>query len=590
MEHALNLGPMVAIVAIAVALVSISARIGLGTVIGYLAAGLVVGPAALGLITDVGVITRISEIGVVLLLFVIGLELERDRLRDLATEAARLGGVQMGVSMLLIGLLFWLVLDITPIAAACIGFALALSSTALALQLLGERRKLGSPQGARAFSILLFQDLIVIPGLITLSVLAPSAGHFHWGYFGAGVVFAVVLVLAGRGILQQMFRLVAVVRSRELFTASALLVVIAVAYGMEVSGLSMGLGAFLAGLALSDTEFRHELETVIDPFKGLLLGLFFLSVGMTIDLSVLSTEAVLVLSAAVGLVVIKASVILLIGKFDGLSAAPARELAITLSQGGEFGFVILSQAAAGSLIDARTASIVVLVVILSMIATPLLLKIMDAMLVHQGEETPEESNPELSEHPRVIIAGFGRYGQIIGRLLFSQDVNFTAIDRDARHVDFVRQFGNEIYFGDASRLDLLQKAHATAAKVLVIAVDDTADSLKIAELAKDEFPHLSIVARARDRLHAYELMEMGIKVVHRATFASSLESAEQVLRELGFPTAAAIRARRRFRRHDEEMMVRAAPHHKDMDRLIEIAKQGREELRDLFSKDSAGQD
>ena len=584
MEHALNLGPMVAIVAIAVALVSISARAGLGTVIGYLAAGLIVGPAALGLISDVAVITRISEIGVVLLLFVIGLELERNRLRELATEAARLGGVQMGASMLLIGLLFWLVLDITASAAACIGFAVALSSTALALQLLGERRKLGSPLGERAFSILLFQDLIVIPGLIVLSVLAPSAGHFHWGYFAAGVVFAAILILAGRSILQQLFRLVAVVRSRELFTASALLVVIAVAYGMEVSGLSMGLGAFLAGLALSDTEFRHELETVIDPFKGLLLGLFFLSVGMTIDLSVLSTEAVLVLSAAVGLVVIKASIILVLGKMDGLSAPPARELAVTLSQGGEFGFVILAQAAAGSLIDSRTASIVVLVIILSMIATPLLLKIMDAMNA-QKAQAPVESNPEMSTHPNVIIAGFGRYGQIIGRVLYSQNINFTAIDRDAQHVDFVRQFGNEIYFGDASRLDLLRKAHADAAKVLVIAVDDSIDSLRIAELAKAEFPHLSIVARARDRLHAYELMEMGIKVVHRATFSSSLESAEQVLRELGFPSAAAIRARRRFRRHDEEMMERAAPHHKDLDRLIEIARQGREELRDLFSED-----
>lgn len=585
--HGFDLGPVVGLIAIAVALVSLSARLGLGTVLGYLAAGFIVGPALLGLIDDVRVTTRISEIGVVLLLFVVGLELDPERLKAMAAQALRFGGFQMLTATIALTALVLVLLRPPLLAAVFLGFAMALSSTAMVLQLLAERKALGSNVGRTAFAVLLFQDLIVIPGLIVLSIFAPSSGEFQVGMFALGTGLAAGLLIFGKSLLQRFFRLMAASRSRELFTASALLVVVAVAFAMEHTGLSMGLGAFLAGLALAETEFRHELETVVDPFKGLLLGLFFLSVGMTIRPELLLAQATDIAILAAGIVALKMLTLYPVARHFRADASCARQLTILLSQGGEFGFVILTQGLSGNLLTETQAAVVTMAIIASMISTPILLKIYDRLKADAGPSAPVDDNPNLSEHPRVIIAGFGRFGQIVGRVLMSQKVNFTALDRDAQHVDFVRKFGNEIYFGDATRLDLLKQAHADSADVLVIAVDDQNDSLKLAEMAHEEFPNLKVIARARNRLHVYELMEADVTLILRETFGSSLEAADLTLRELGFPSLDASRATRLFREHDEEQLNRAAPHHRDMEKLIEIARQGREELKTLMAEDQA---
>ncbi|MDX1569073.1 MAG: cation:proton antiporter [Xanthomonadales bacterium] len=583
--HALDLGPAVAIVAITVGLVGLTSRLGLGGVLGYLAAGLAVGPIGLRLITDVAFIQKIAEIGVVLLLFVIGLELQPRRLRRMAVDAFGLGGAQLLVSAVLLGaaLLATGAGGITMLIAA---LAMALSSTALALQLLEERREMTKPHGQKAFAILLFQDIAVIPMIVGLSLAgAGTRPSPTWMLFG--IVGAVALVVLGHRLLGAYFRSVASIRSRDLFTAGALLAVLAVAYFMEHAGLSMGLGAFLAGVALSETEFRHELEITIDPFKGLLLGLFFLSVGMTIEPGLLASAWMTVLGGALAVVTIKFAVLYAIGTFAGLDRSDRVRLSLLLSQGGEFAFVLFAQASSGNLLDPTTSDILTLVIIASMIMTPLLLRTMDALEKRFPKAEPKLDQPtDQPDHPRVIIAGFGRFGQIVARVLTGQNIAFTALDRDAQHVEFVRRFGNEIYFGDATRPDLLRTAHADAADILVVAIDDVDDSLRLVEVARESFPQLKIIARARNRFHAYRLVCAGVEHIFRETFGSSIEATESVLQNLGYPLDAAVHATRIFRDHDERSLRESAPHQENQEKLIEIAQQGRRELRSLFEQDS----
>lgn len=561
-------------------------RLGLGSVLGFLAAGVVIGPHGLGVIDNPDSLLHFSEFGVVLLLFVIGLELEPRRLWELRRSVFGGGSAQWFISGLLLALAAWLWGQ--PLATAMvIGLSLALSSTAFALQVLNERNELATPHGRQAFAILLLQDLAVVPLLALIPLLAPSAADTTpvW----PGLLFLAFLVGAGRYLLRPALRLVARARSPEAFTGAALLLVFSVALGMEMGGLSMALGAFVAGILLADSEFRHEMEAAIQPFKALLLGLFFVAVGGSVNLQLLYIEWLLVAALAAILVAVKMGVLLVLARRLRLAWRSSGVLAISLSQGGEFAFVLLNESTTAALLPAATSELLVLVVTVSMALTPIFLFIFDRWVAPRllgGDERDFDTIRD--EEPQVIIAGFGRYGQIIGRVLALRDVAFTALDRDSRHVEFVSRFGNRLYFGDAARLDLLRAAGVERAALFVLAIDDVDTSLRVVELVKAHFPHLKLFARARNRLHAYQLMELGCDHVMRETYVSSLESAEQVLSAAGLTASAAANTVRRFRLHDEEMMIKAYRHHRDFDKLIELAREGRAELQQLFEQDESG--
>ncbi|GAB4190564.1 MAG: monovalent cation:proton antiporter-2 (CPA2) family protein [Wenzhouxiangellaceae bacterium] len=561
-------------------------RLGLGSVLGFLAAGIAIGPHATAVIRDPDSILHFSEFGVVLLLFVIGLELEPKRLWAMRRSLLMHGCWQWLATGLLLTAVGW-VLGLSPAAALVVGLALALSSTAFALQVLNERNELATAHGRTAFTILLFQDVAVVPLLALVPLLAPSADAAPpvW----PGLLLLLFLLAAGRYVLRPALRVVARSRSPEAFTGAALLLVFGVALAMAAGGLSMALGAFVAGILLADSEYRHELDAAIQPFKALLLGLFFVAVGASADLPLLAAQGPWVLMLVALLVLIKALVLLLLGRQAGLAATAVGVLAISLSQGGEFAFVILAETVSAGLLPQPTADLLILVVTLSMATTPLLLAAYDRWLAPRLRSTARRDFDAIDdEHPQVIIAGFGRYGQIIGRTLSSRKIPFTALDRDPEHVDFVSRFGNRIYFGDAARVDLLRAAGAERAEILVLAIDDAEASLRVAEIVIRHFPHLKLFARARNRLHAYQLMEIDCNHVMRETYVSSLETARAVLVAAGLTDSSATNTIRRFRQHDEEMMGKAYRHHRDFDKLIALAREGRAELQQLFEQDETG--
>lgn len=562
-------------------------RLGLSSVLGYIVAGAAIGPWGLGLGGDVESVRDYAEIGIVMLLFLIGLELLPSRLWELRRSVFGLGAAQVAITGTVLGLGAW-ALGVTPGAAAIIGFGLALSSTAVGLQILIERKQLATPQGRAGFAVLLFQDLAVIPLLAVLPALADrSAGavYFAGSYSPLVTVLLFAAVVAiGRYLLRPYFRTLAAAGSREVFTAGALLVVLAVGVFMHKLGISMALGAFVAGMLLADSEFRHEIEANIEPFKGLLLGLFFMAVGMSVNLGLIGTAPLTVAGLVVALVVVKAAVVFTLARAFGQETAPAYAVAVVLSQGGEFAFVLFSLAAGEKLLPSGLADLLVAVVTISMLTTPLLINLLRCLpqrkqpAANEGAAPPDEENP-------VIIAGFGRFGQIVGRILATRGIPFTALDSDPEQLDFVTQFGEKAYFGDASRLELLRAARAERAAILVIAIDDIEASMKCAEIAKQHFAQLKIFARARNRLHAYRLLDLGITRVWRETFHSSADLAGRVLTELGLPDSTAEETVRIFTLHDERLLRRAAQHHADMPKLIEIARAGRAELRSLFEQD-----
>ncbi|HZI09580.1 MAG TPA: monovalent cation:proton antiporter-2 (CPA2) family protein [Myxococcus sp.] len=575
--------------AAAVVAVPLFKRLGLGSVLGYLAAGAVIGPWGAKLVSDVENILHISELGVVLLMFVIGLELQPSRLWELRRTVFGMGGAQvLGSGALLTGVC--LALGLTPGAAIIAGFGLSLSSTAFALQLLAERNQLTTGYGRLAFGILLFQDLAVIPLLALLPLLGDGGStSTEPGWLtGLKVVGVLVgVVLAGRYLMRPVFRAVASFHSQELFTATALLVVVGTASLVSAVGLSMALGAFLAGVLLSESEYRHELEADIEPFKGLLLGLFFIAVGMSVNLGLMVDRPLLITGLVLGLVALKAVVLYAIGRFSLKATEPALSLGVVISQGGEFAFVLFALAVSFKVMDKALAELLVVVVGMSMVTTPLLYAAYERLVRPRFQQkaekreydvAPEEDNP-------VIIAGFGRVGQIAGRILRLKRIGFTAIDASPEHIDFMKRFGSKIFYGDASRLDLLRAAKADKAKVFVLAIDDMEASLRTAQTVKEHFPHLTIFARARNRVHAYRLLDMGIEHVTRETFASSMEMAEEVLQELGLTYSESHRAMERLREHDEAMLRESARHHKDEKKLVEIAAKARKELESLFEQD-----
>jgi monovalent cation:proton antiporter-2 (CPA2) family protein len=578
----------VVFLAAAVFAVPLFSRLGMGAVLGYLSAGIVIGPRLFGFVSDVGVILNIAELGVVLLLFVIGLELQPSRLWALRRPVFGLGGAQVLVTGLILagaGLAFGLPGN----AALLAGLSLSLSSTALTLQLLAEKKQLTTHFGRASFAILLFQDLAAIPLLALLPLFGGASMLQGWDGMAAakGVAAVLAVVVLGRPLLRPCLRLAASAQNHDVFIAATLLVVVGTALLMDQAGLSMGLGAFLAGVLLADSEYRHELEADIEPFKGLLLGLFFIAVGMSVDLGLVIHRPFVILGLTVGLVGIKALVLYGLARLAHHTHRSAVHLALFVSQGGEFAFVLLAAAGAAGSIDKSLADTLVVVISLSMAITPMLVVVNEKWL-HLGHATVEPrpfDTIEPREH-RVIIAGFGRFGQIVARTLRMKKIPFTALEVSFEQVDFVRRFGNKIHFGDASRLDLLRAARADLAEVFVLAIDDVEASVKTAELVRRHYPHLKIYARARNRVHAYRLMDVGVDRLIRETFLSSLELARDVLVGLGFAKSEADAAVQTFRRHDEQLLVQQHKVHEDEAQLLAAAKQGAAELERLFEEDT----
>jgi glutathione-regulated potassium-efflux system ancillary protein KefC/glutathione-regulated potassium-efflux system protein KefB len=535
---------------------------------------------------------QVSEFGVVLLLFIIGLELQPTRLWVMRRIVFGLGAAQVLTCSVLLGAIAWW-LGQRPIAAGVIGLGLSLSSTPLVLQVLAERQQLKTQHGRAAFGILLFQDLAVLPVLAVLPLLSgqgtahPGAGSWWLGPLKLVAVIVVVIIGGGRLVLRPALRIIARVRVAEVFTAAALLTVIATALIASEAGLSMSLGAFIAGVLLADSEFRHELEADLEPFKGLLLGLFFVSVGMVANLGLLRSEPLTLLALTAGFLGVKLLVVTALGRLAHYRSESAWRLGFSLPSGGEFAFVLFTLAARQRILDAGTADLLVLAVTLSMMLGPLLLIAREA-LAERWITAPEPSYDSIDEHDvPVIIAGFGRFGQIVARVLTGKHLPFTALDSSQTHVDFVRRFGNKIYYGDASRLDLLRAAGADSARVFVLAIEDVDVATRTAQLVREQFPHLKVFARARNRQHAFALMDAGVSWAIRETYGSSLEMAGRVLEELGKPTTEAREAVRRFRQHDEATLVAQYQVKEDEEKFIATSREAARQLEKLFEADQA---
>ncbi|MFO0682451.1 MAG: monovalent cation:proton antiporter-2 (CPA2) family protein [Sandaracinus sp.] len=577
--------------AAAVVAVPLFKRFGLGSVLGYLAGGALIGPSGLGYVHEVEETMQFAEFGVVLLLFLIGLELEPSRLWRMRGAVFGTGGLQVALTTAVIaGLAMALGLD--GRAALVTGVALAMSSTAFATQILGERHEMATSHGRAAFAILLFQDLAAIPALALIPLLATERAASESerpGWVSALVAVGVIvgLVLAGRFFLRPLLRVVASARSHELSIASALLVIIATAILMELVGLSTTLGAFIAGVLLADSEYRHELESNIEPFKGLLLGLFFMAVGMSADLHLIVERPLVVLGLATLLVLVKLALLFGIGTVRGESRTSAASLAIATGAGGEFAFVIFGEGVRDGVLSSETSALLVVVVTLSMAFTPLLFLVRDRVLARRTKDGQRPFDEIHGEGSQVIIAGFGRVGQIVGRILRLRRITFTALDASAEHVDFLRAYGNKIYYGDASRLDLLRAAKADEASVFVLAIDDFEASMRTLTVVKENFPNLKVVARARNRQHAYALYGAGVEIVIRENFAGSLQAAERVLEELGIERTDAKRTVKQFAAYDEEKVREMHVHRDDPKKLIESAKKYGEELERIFDQDAA---
>jgi glutathione-regulated potassium-efflux system ancillary protein KefC len=580
----------------AVTAVPLARALGLSSIVGYLAAGIAIGPWGLGLVSDAQAMLHFAEFGVVLMLFLVGLELEPRRLWSLRRPIFGWGSVQLFGSaalMVAIGVAFGLRWQLALVGA----LGLALSSTAIGLAVLAERNLARTTAGQGILSVALLQDIAAIPilALVPLLALAPGAAaeSTPW-WLEAGKALAVIgaIVFGGRLVLRPMLRWIARSNTPEVFTAAALLLVVATAALMQAAGLSMALGAFLAGVLLADSEYRRELETDLEPFKGLLLGLFFIAVGMTIDFAVVLAQPGLVLLLVAGFLLLKAAVLLAMAKWMDIPLREWPPFVILLAQGGEFGFVVFQAAAQSGVIDAPTSSLLVAVVALSMLLTPLALLLADRFIAPRlaqpggGAQIDELSEPQSAP---VIIAGFGRYGQIVGRLLFANGIAATVLDHSAEQVESVRRFGWPAFYGDATRLDLLRTAGAADAKVIVVAIDDIEQGLEVVDLVREHFPNLAIVARARNVTHYYGLRQRGVTLIERETLDSALMSGRSVLELLGWQPHAARTQALRFRRHSIELLELMVPHYKDEARLIAIAQQGRQQLEAMWARERTEQ-
>lgn len=571
--------------AAAVIVIPVFKRFGLSAVLGYLAAGILIGPSGFGLIHETEGIMNLAELGVVFLLFIIGLELKPSRLWTMRKSMLGSGGMQMLTCTLAIfGLLQ--VASFAMKESLIVAYALSLSSTALVLQLLSEQNQLNAYHGRQAFSVLLFQDLAVIPMMAILPFMATGASNVQ----GPGILALVILfaVVAGFHFLSRpVLGWVAKAESRELFTSLALLVVISVAAAMHAVHLSMELGAFVAGMMLSGSEYRHQLEADIEPFKGLLLGLFFMGVGMGLDSALIVKHWPMLLFSAFALMLIKSIVIFLVGRVGGLNQLSALKFGVILSQGGEFAFVLLGIATAIGLVSTNTAAMTVPVVTISMMCTPFLFSLVLKVSSHQSnkESKPDYDQMEENLHPKVIVAGLGRFGQITARILRTMDIPFTALEHDPNQVEVLRRFGNLVYYGDGTRVDMLTSAGAAHAKIFLVAIVEKSTSAKIVMMVRKHFPHLVIVARARNRQHAIELMQAGAHHVIRETFASALEAATEVLVKTGVEAESAKKVINAFRENDEELLSRQVDSTDETQQLVaQSLRQLTEVLKDDIGK------
>ena len=589
MEHTSWLTGTLVYLGAAVIAVPLAKFLGLGSIIGYLGAGILIGPWGLKFVTDPQDMLHFAEFGVVLMLFLVGLELEPRRLWSLRKPIFGWGSVQLfGSAALMLGVAVLAGVDWRLALVAALG--LGMSSTAIGLGVLNERNLMGTTSGQSVLSVALLQDVAAIPILALVPLLATAHVEASGGgWLGAAKAIGVIaaIILGGRLLLRPALRWIARSDTPEIFTAASLLLVVATAALMQVVGLSMALGAFLAGVLLAESEYRRELETDIEPFKGLLLGLFFIAVGMSIDFAVVIKQPGLGALVVIGFLLLKATVLWAMGRTMPLPLQERPVFVILLAQGGEFGFVVFQTAAGANVIDAATSSLLVAAVAISMLLTPLLLVAADRWLAPKLASRGQKTMDEISEpqDAPVIIAGLGRYGQIVGRLLFANGITPTVLDHDAEQIEALRKFGWLAFYGDATRLDLMRTAGAHKAKLLVLAIDDVEQSVEVAQMVREHFPQLAIVARARNVTHYYRLRELGVTMIERETFDSALMSARSALEVLGWQPHQARNLALRFRRHNIEQLDAMAPHRKDQAKLIAVAKQGRQQLEELFAQE-----
>ncbi len=570
----------------AVVAVPLAARLGIGAVLGYLLAGIAIGPWGLGFISDVDEILHFSELGVVFLMFIIGLELNPSKLWQLRRSIFGVGAAQVLFSAaILAGLL--MLTDFSWQAATIGGIGLAMSSTAMALQLMRDKGMNRSESGQLGFSVLLFQDLAVIPALALVPLLAgPGDDHFDWAKVSMKVLAFAGMLIGGRFLLRPVFRFIAASGVREVFTAATLLLVLGSALFMDALGLSMALGTFIAGVLLAESEYRHELEIAIEPFKGLLLGLFFISVGMALNLGVLYTHLLWVIVSVAVLVAVKTLVLYVLARISGLRSSERMQFASVLSQGGEFAFVLFSTASSQKLFKDDQMALLLVTVTLSMMTTPLLMKLVDKLLSRRLNPADDEDEAPWVEDdkPQVIVVGFGRFGQVIGRLLMANKMRITVLERDISAVNLMRKYGYKVYYGDATQLELLRSAGAEAAESIVITCNDPEDTMKLVELCQQHFPHLHILVRARGRVEAHELLQAGVKHFSRETFSSALELGRKALISLGMHPHQAQRAQMHFRRLDMRMLRELMPVHTDTAQISRV-REARRELEEIFQRE-----
>ncbi|MGI4744899.1 MAG: monovalent cation:proton antiporter-2 (CPA2) family protein [Janthinobacterium lividum] len=586
------LNTLVALLLASVLAVPLSRRAGFGSVLGYLVGGVLIGPSVLGLVSGVSQIATVSEFGVVMLLFLIGLELRPARLWTLRRSVFGLGTAQVLVSACALAALihYWGGLD-WP-ACAALGAGLALSSTAIVLPMLAERQLLDTRAGRDSFSVLLFQDLSFIPLVALVPLLASGHAHYlsaglPWHRVGIALLAIGAILVGGLVLLPRIFRLIGGARTPEVFTAMALLTVAGTAWLADAVGLSMSLGAFLAGVLLSNSEYRHELEADIQPFEGVLLGFFFMSVGMTARLDLLASDPGGILAAAGALLLVKAAIGYGLGRIGGQDNATAIRFGLALPQGSEFSFVLFGAAVTAGSLAGPVAERATLVIALSMAATPILFAMSERFLLPRLGRRRKEPvyDTVTTQNAPVIICGFGRMGQIVGRVLRTQGIAYTALEQDATQIEVIRRFGTKVYYGDPGRADLLRAAGAETARLLVVTLGDPDDVLRVVDMARRTFPNLRIMARARNRRHAHLLMERDIPLIVRETFHSALQMTELVLEELGLDQARAHDTVEAFREADEATLLRTVAIRDDEKLLIQSSKQQNEELTELFSAD-----
>jgi glutathione-regulated potassium-efflux system protein KefB len=585
--HNVSLEQIALFLAAAVVAAPLAKLLRIGNVLGYLLVGVLIGPAGLRLVGDVGSVLHFAEFGVVMLLFVIGLELRPRRLWAMRSAIFGLGSAQVvltGAALAVAALAFGLAWQ----AALFAGLALSLSSTAFALQVLEEKGELALRHGRLAFAVLLFQDLAAIPLIALVGLFAVTAGaaaqpmQLAAAAKAIGVILAVVVV--GRYVLNGMYRLIARTRVKEAMTASALLTVVGVTLVMQLAGLPASLGAFIAGVLLADSDYRHEIVADIAPFEGLLLGLFFTAIGMSLNLSLILDTPNLVLAIVAGLLAIKGLVLFLLGQRLGLEAGPARRLALALSQGGEFAFVLFAAGTRAHVMEQPVADLLSVAVTLSMAATPFLLALDELIAPKPAPLRAFDELPAKDSH--VVIAGFGRVGQIVARVLSAKRIPVTALDSNPEQVDFVRRFGAQIYYGDASRPEILEAAQTGKARAFVLAIDDVEASLRTARMVRRNYPHVPIYARARDRRHIHRLMDEGVRIMRRETFLASLDLTREVLRGLGFPEREVRQTADTFQAMDRKRLYEDYKDYTDLEKLQARAKSYAQELEELFAKDA----